>query len=140
MFLYFISTSTVCSFIQWYILNVFISKTLSLLYVFSAPSGFQIINFLCLEWKFLFKDASFETKKMSRAYFRLPSVTYVTVLKGIENNQLITWNNIQKRRKTFPCVPYGATSSLLHGCENSNFIFECMMKTIFYEWAEWMSE
>ena len=28
MFLYFISTSTVCSFIQWYILNVFISTTI----------------------------------------------------------------------------------------------------------------
>ena len=26
-----------------------------------------------------------------------------TVLKGIKNNQLITWNNT-KRRKTFPCV------------------------------------
>ena len=39
----------------------------SLLYVFSAPSGFQIINFICFEWKFLFKDTLFETQKMSTA-------------------------------------------------------------------------
>ena len=27
-----------------------------MLYVFSAPLGFQNINFLCFEWKFLLND------------------------------------------------------------------------------------
>ena len=66
-------STTVCSFNQWNILNVFISNTATA-FVFSTPSRFQIINFLCFEWKFLFKDTSFKTQKMSRGYFRLPSM------------------------------------------------------------------
>ena len=41
---------------------------------FQCSIGFEIIEFLCFEWKFLFKDTSFETQKMSRTYFRLPFV------------------------------------------------------------------